>query len=86
MFAANTGSAALRFIGRKARYSGLDVSDAKRFKVLEAENAKLKKLLAEAMLITAQLTGTAMLRFSQERQIAWHYIAPGKPTRNAFIE
>jgi len=28
----------------------------------------------------------AVLRFSQERQIDWHYIAPGKPTQNAFIE
>ena len=28
----------------------------------------------------------AVLRFSQERQIEWHYIALGKPTQNAFIE
>ena len=33
----------------KARYGGLDVSDAKRLKALEEENAKLKKLLAERM-------------------------------------
>jgi putative transposase len=33
-----------------------------------------------------ELTGMAVLRFSQERQIEWHYIAPGEPTQNAFIE
>ena len=39
----------------KARYGGLDVSDAKRLKALEDENRKLKKLLAEAMLDTVGL-------------------------------
>jgi putative transposase len=39
----------------KARYGGLDVSDARRLKALEDENAKLKKLLAEAMLDNAML-------------------------------
>jgi putative transposase len=32
------------------------------------------------------LTGIAVLRWSQEMQIEWHYTAPGKPTQNAFIE
>ena len=32
------------------------------------------------------LTETAVLRFSYDMQIDWHYIAPGKPTQNAFIE
>src|SRR5690606_31957023 len=33
-----------------------------------------------------ELTGMAILRWSQERQVEWHYIAPGKPQQNGFIE
>ena len=33
-----------------------------------------------------ELTGMAILRWSQERRVEWHYIAPGKPQQNAFIE
>ena len=39
----------------KTKYGGMDVSEAKRLKQLEDENAKLKKLLAEAMLDNAML-------------------------------
>ncbi len=38
------------FYNWKAKFSGMNVSDAKKLKSLEAENAKLKKLLAEEML------------------------------------
>ena len=34
----------------RGKYGGMDVSDAKRLKALETENARLKKLLAESML------------------------------------
>ena len=34
----------------KAKYGGLDVSEARRLKALEDENAKLKRMLAESML------------------------------------
>ena len=34
----------------KAKYGGMDVSDARRLKAHEEENGKLKKLLADAML------------------------------------
>ncbi len=34
----------------RSKFGGLDVSEAKRLKALEAENTRLKKLLAEAML------------------------------------
>ena len=33
-----------------------------------------------------ELTSNAMLRWADERRVAWHYIVPGKPTQNAFIE
>jgi putative transposase len=39
----------------KSKYGGLEVSDARRLKVLEDENRKLKKLLAESMLDNAML-------------------------------
>lgn len=43
----------------KAKFGGMDVSDARRLKVFESENAKLKKLLAEAMLDNAMLKDIA---------------------------
>ena len=43
------------FYAWKAKFGGMSVSDARRLKQLEAENAKLKKLLAEAMLDNAVL-------------------------------
>ena len=34
----------------------------------------------------AELTSMAILRWSKERHVEWHYIAPGKPYQNGFIE
>lgn len=39
----------------KAKYGGMDVSEARRLKALEDENARLKKLLADSMLDNAAL-------------------------------
>jgi putative transposase len=33
-----------------------------------------------------ELTSRAMLEWQQEHRVEWHYIAPGKPTQNGFIE
>jgi putative transposase len=49
------GISGATFYKWKARYGGLDVSEARRLKSLEDENARLKKLLAEAMLDNAML-------------------------------
>ena len=49
------GISSATFYKWKAKYGGVEVSDAKRLKALEDENAKLKKLLAEAELDKAML-------------------------------
>jgi transposase InsO family protein len=33
-----------------------------------------------------EFTSNAILTFADDCKIDWHYIAPGKPTQNAFIE
>ena len=53
------GVSCTTFYKWKARFGGLEVSDARRLKALEDENAKLKKLLAEAMLDNAILKDVA---------------------------
>ena len=65
--AANTGSAGWQanehsprssdatFYKWRSRFGGMEVSDAKKLRALEAENAKLKKLLAESMIDVSTL-------------------------------
>jgi putative transposase len=49
------GVSSATFYKWKAKYGGLEVSDARRLKALEEENRRLKKLLAEAELDKAML-------------------------------
>jgi putative transposase len=44
------GMSTATFYGWKAKFGGMEISDAKRLKALEEENGKLKRLLADAML------------------------------------
>ena len=53
------GISSATFYKYKVRFGGMDVSEAQRLKTLEDENAKLKKLLAEAMLDIAILKDVA---------------------------
>jgi len=53
------GISDVTFYKWKSKYGGLEASDAKRLKALEDENAKLKRLLAEAMLDNAMLKDIA---------------------------
>jgi len=49
------GISSATFYKWKSRYGGLEVSDARRLRQLEQENARLKKLLADSMLDNAML-------------------------------
>jgi putative transposase len=53
------GISGATFYKWKAKYGGMEVSEARRLKALEDENARLKKLLAEAMLDNAMLRDVA---------------------------
>ena len=33
-----------------------------------------------------ELTSNAMLKWQEDRKVGWHYIAPGKPMQNGFVE
>lgn len=47
----------------KSKYGGMDVTDARRLKQLEGENAKLKRMLAEQMLVNEGLREIAKGKF-----------------------
>lgn len=49
------GTSEATFYTWRSKYGGMEVSDAKRLRGLEEENAKLKKLLAESMLDVSTL-------------------------------
>jgi putative transposase len=49
------GMSSATYYAWKAKYGGLEVSEAKRLRSLEEENGKLKRLLADAMLDNAGL-------------------------------
>ena len=51
------------FYNWKIKYGGMDVSGAKRLKTLEAENSRLKKLLADAMLGNSALKDLLQKKF-----------------------
>lgn len=53
------GTSTASFYKYNAKFGGMDVSDARRLKALEDENAKLKKLLAEQMLDNVMLKDVA---------------------------
>ncbi|MEG3085124.1 integrase core domain-containing protein [Sphingomonas sp. PB2P12] len=89
------GMSSATYYAWKAKFGGLEVSDAKRLRAFEEENARLKRLLADTMLDNpvlseveggTELASNAVLAWSGDAGVEWHYIAPGKPTQNGFVE
>ncbi len=57
------GISSATFYKWKAKFGGLEISDARRLKQLEDENARLKRLLADAVLDNAMLKEIASKKF-----------------------
>ena len=58
------------------------------FRVSRELDAAIGNRKRPAMIVSdngTEFTSMAILRWSQEVQVDWHYIAPGKPQQNAFI-
>ena len=63
----------------KSKYGGLEMSEARRLKDLESENAKLKRLLADAMLDQAALKDFLAKKFYARREAGSCRASPGVP-------
>ncbi len=61
--------------------SGLRV--ARELDLLIATRAKPRTIVSDN---GTELTSNAILCWADQAQVGWHYIAPGKPTQNAFVE
>jgi putative transposase len=62
----------------------LDIAVLDRMPVLSsAEGAKPITVVSDN---GTELTSMAILKWSKDRKVDWHYTAPGKPTQNAFVE
>ena len=51
-----------------------------------ADGHDLRKSGCFVMCYGTELTSNAILKWADERRVEWHYIAPGKPMQNGFVE
>jgi putative transposase len=72
------GISSATFYKWKAKYGGLEVSEAKRLRSLEDENTKLKRLLAEAMLDIAVLKDISAKNGDARREAECGRLRPGE--------
>jgi transposase InsO family protein len=87
---------------KQASYIFVVIDRATRFVYVDVITDRMAKTIAECLqrflknfphpvhvILTdngTELTSTAILGWSERNKVAWHYIAPGKPTQNAFVE
>ena len=71
------GMSSATYYAWKAKFGGLEVSDAKRLRALEDENAKLKRLLAEAIMDNAGLKDLLSKNGSARREARGARASPG---------
>jgi len=71
------GMSSATYYAWKAKFGGLEVSDAKRLRSLEEENARLKRLLADTMLDNAGLKDLLSKNGSARREAASGRTSPG---------
>ena len=79
------GISSATFYKWKAKYSGLEVSDTRRPKALEDENARLKKLLAEAMLDNAILKDVSAKKWWRPTRSEQRWRMCARHTRKASV-
>ncbi len=72
------GISSATFYKFKAKYGGMDVSDARRLKTLEDENARLKKLAAEQMLDNAILKDVAAKKWWRPMRSGRRWLMPAR--------
>jgi putative transposase len=69
--------------GTGGRYSLSGLRVGRELDAIIAERSKPAACVSDN---GTELPSTAILRWSQESGVEWHYIAPGKPQQNAFVE
>ena len=80
-FAAGWESPRSQVLGRLVSLSGFRV--ARELDCLIVERGKPKMIVSDN---GSELTSNAILAWADQSRVTWHYIAPGKPMQNAFIE
>jgi putative transposase len=69
--------------GRRGRYLALRPAGGARVDLLIGSRGRPRTIVSDN---GTELTSNAILGWADQTRVGWHYIAPGKPMQNAFIE